>query len=242
MSLIEVRDLSISYDGKAVVSGLNFDVSRGDYLCIFGENGSGKSSLIKAILGLKSTASGHIHFEKGFSRKEIGYMPQKTDIQRDFPAGVFEVVLSGCQGSMGLKPFYGRKEKRKAAAAMEKLGITDIKNECYKNLSGGQQQRVLLARALCSADTLILLDEPTSALDPIATAEFYSIIARLNREEGTTVVMVSHDISGALDHSAHVLHLGGRESLFYGKTEDYIKTKIGSSFVGSSLSGGEQRC
>ncbi len=238
MSLIEVKDLSIDYDGKTVVSNLNFDVNRGDYLCIFGENGSGKSSLIKAILGLKSTASGHIHFEKGFSRREIGYMPQKTDIQRDFPASVFEVVLSGCQGSMGLRPFYGRREKSKAVFAMEKLGIADIKNECYRSLSGGQQQRVLLARALCSADTMILLDEPTTALDPIATAEFYGIIARLNRDEGITVIMVSHDIAGALDNSNLVLHLGGRESLFFGRTGDYIKTKIGASFVNSS--GGER--
>lgn len=240
MSLIEIRDLSIVYDGRTVVSGLNFDIERGDYLCIFGENGSGKSSLIKAILGLKSTASGHIHFEKGFSRREIGYMPQKTDIQRDFPAGVFEVVLSGCQGAMGLKPFYGRKEKLRAEAALLKLGISDIKNECYKNLSGGQQQRVLLARALCSADALILLDEPTTALDPVATAEFYEIISRLNREEGATVVMVSHDIAGALNYSGKVLHLGDKESLFFGSAADYAKTKIGASFAASGRSGGER--
>ncbi len=232
MSLIEIRDLSIVYDGKTVVSGLNFDVEKGDYLCVFGENGSGKSSLIKAILGLKSAASGHIHFEKGFSRREIGYMPQKTDIQRDFPASVAEVVLSGCQGSMGIKPFYGKTEKLKAASAMEKLGISAIKNECYKNLSGGQQQRVLLARALCSADKMILLDEPTTALDPIATAEFYSIIARLHRDEKITVVMVSHDVSAALEGSEHVLHIGGRETLFFGKTEDYVKTKIAAGFAG----------
>lgn len=237
MSLIEVRDLSIVYDGKTVVSGLNFNVEKGDYLCVFGENGSGKSSLIKAILGLKSTANGHIHFEKGFSRREIGYMPQKTDIQRDFPASVSEVVLSGCQGSMGIKPFYGKAEKQKAASAMEKLGISGIKTECYKNLSGGQQQRVLLARALCSADTMILLDEPTTALDPIATAEFYNIISRLNKAEGITVVMVSHDVSGALEGSKHVLHLGGRETLFFGKTEDYVKTKLAAGYLG-----GEIRC
>ncbi len=231
MRLIQVRDLSISYDGKAVVSGLNFDVNEGDFLCIFGENGSGKSSLVKAILGLKSTASGHIHFEKGFSRRDIGYMPQKTQVQRDFPASVREVVLSGCQGSMGLRPFYNRGEKSKAKAAMERLGITDIRNESYRSLSGGQQQRVLLARSLCGADRMILLDEPTTALDPIATGEFYRLISGLSRE-GVTVVMVSHDISGALRYSTSVLHLGDSEVLFYGKTADYVKTKVGESFLG----------
>lgn len=231
MSLIEVRDLSISYDGKTVISGVNFDVEKGDCLCIFGENGSGKSSLIKAVLGLKSAAGGHIHFEKGLSAKKIGYMPQKTEIQRDFPASVFEVVLSGCQGSMGLKPFYGKKEKLKAESAMERLGIGGIKNECYRSLSGGQQQRVLLARAICSTDKIILLDEPTTALDPIATAELYEIIGGLN-SQGITVVMVSHDIAGAIGCANKVLHLGSKESLFFGKTEDYISTKIGHSFVG----------
>lgn len=231
MKLIEVRDLSISYDGKTVVSGLSFDVSEGDFLCIFGENGSGKSSLVKAILGLKSTASGHIHFGKGFTRRDIGYMPQKTQIQRDFPASVGEVVLSGCQGSMGPRPFYGGTEKRKADAAMERLNIFDIKKESYRNLSGGQQQRVLLARALCGADRMILLDEPTTALDPIATSEFYRLISDLGRE-GVTVVMVSHDISGALRFSTAVLHLGSSEVMFYGRTADYVKTKIGESFLG----------
>ncbi len=232
MNLVEIRDLTIGYDGKPVVSGLNFDISAGDYLCVLGENGSGKSSLVKAILGLKSAYSGHIHFAPGFSRREIGYMPQKTEVQRDFPAGVFEVVLSGCQGAMGFKPFYGKAEKLRAASAMERLGIDGIRNECYRNLSGGQQQRVLLARALCSADKMILLDEPTTALDPLATAEFYRIIERLNRDDGVTVVMVSHDTAGALESSTKVLHLGGNESLFFGETAEYVKTRLGKKFLG----------
>lgn len=232
MTLLEIKDLSLGYDGKIVVSGLNFTVESGDFLCVLGENGSGKSTLVKAILGLKSAYSGHIHFAEGFSRREIGYMPQKTEVQRDFPAGVFEVVLSGCQGAMGLKPFYTRAEKRRAEAAVERLEIADIKNECYRNLSGGQQQRVLLARALCSADKLILLDEPTTALDPRATAEFYKIIGSLNRDEGVTVMMVSHDTAGALENSTKVLHLGGRESLFFGSTAEYVKTRIGRKFLG----------
>ncbi len=232
MSLIQVRDLSISYDGKTIVSGINFDIDQGDFMCVFGENGSGKSSLIKAILGLKSTASGHIHFAKDFSRRDIGYMPQKTQIQQDFPASVLEVVLSGCQGSMGFRPFYGKAEKAKAARAMERLGITDIKKECYRSLSGGQQQRVLLARALCGADKMILLDEPTTALDPIATTDFYRLIYELNKDSGITVVMVSHDISGSLKYSGTVLHIGGSEVMFYGKTADYVKTRIGASFLG----------
>ena len=232
MRLIQVRDLSISYDGKTVVSGLNFDINQGDFLCIFGENGSGKSSLIKAILGLKSTASGHIHFEKGFTFRDIGYMPQKTQVQRDFPAAVGEVVISGCQGAMGLRPFYGREEKRKADAAMERLGIIDLKRESYRDLSGGQQQRVLLARSLCGADKMILLDEPTTALDPLATGEFYRLISGLNKDEGITVVMVSHDISGALKYSNSVIHLGGSEVMFSGTAADYVKTKIAASFMG----------
>ena len=223
MSLLEIKDLSLGYDGKVVVSGLNFSVESGDYLCVLGENGSGKSTLVKAILGLKSAYSGHIHFAEGFSRREIGYMPQKTDVQRDFPAGVFEVVLSGCQGSMPHKLFYTRAEKNRALAAMERLDISHLKNECYRDLSGGQQQRVLLARALCSADKLILLDEPTTALDPHATAEFYKVLCSLNREEGVTVMMVSHDTAGALENSTQVLHVGGRESLFFGDTKDYAK-------------------
>lgn len=241
MTLIEVRDLSVSYDGKTVVGGLNFDVDEGDFLCIFGENGSGKSSLVKAVLGLKTTAGGHIHFGKDFSRRDIGYMPQKTQVQRDFPASVAEVVLSGCQGGMGLRPFYGRAEKAKADAAMSRLGISEIKKESYRSLSGGQQQRVLLARALCGADKMILLDEPTTALDPMATADFYRLISRLNREEGITVVMVSHDIYGALEYSTKVLHLGGSEALFYGKTADYVKTKIAAGFMGQNFAGGEEK-
>ena len=232
MRLIEIRDLSISYDGKTVVSGLNFDINDGDFICIFGENGSGKSSLIKAILGLKSTASGHIHFEKGFSFRDIGYMPQKTQVQRDFPASVGEVVISGCQGAMGLRPFYGREERLKADAAMERLGIIGLKKESYRNLSGGQQQRVLLARSLCGADKMILLDEPTTALDPIATGEFYRLISDLNRKEGITVVMVSHDISGSLKYSNSSIHLGGSEVMFCGSTADYVKSKVAASFIG----------
>ena len=229
MALISCENLSLAYEGKTIVSDINFKVSKGDYLCIAGENGSGKTTLMKALLGLKKPASGKIIFGDGLTKKDIGYLPQQTEIQRDFPASVKEIVLSGFVGKSGLRPFYSKKEKSSAEKNMEILGIKDFGKKCYRELSGGQQQRVLLARALCATEKLLLLDEPVAGLDPMATAEFYKIIASLNRE-GITIIMVSHDIQAAIDQASHILHLRHR-SLFFGPAKEYVHSQVGQEFL-----------
>ena len=198
--LIECKNLTAGYEGMPVVKDLSFNVSAGDYLCIVGENGSGKSTLMKTILGLRSALSGEIIFGDGLKQTEIGYLPQQTAAQKDFPATVREVVLSGCLGRKGLSPFYSKADKKLCDDNIELLGITGIARRSYRNLSGGQQQRVLLARALCATGKLLLLDEPVSGLDPMVTAEMYEIISRLNREQGITIIMISHDLQGALKY------------------------------------------
>lgn len=234
MSQISCKNISLAYDGNIIVSNLNFEVNKGDYLCIVGENGSGKSTLIKTLLGLKSPNSGNVSLGDGLIQKEIGYLPQQTNAQRDFPASVFEIVLSGCLNKHGLSPFYSVKEKKLALDNMEKLNILSLKKRCYRELSGGQQQRVLLARALCSTKKLLLLDEPTAGLDPLVTTELYKLISELNNS-GITVIMVSHDITSATNYSSHILHMS-HKPLFFGKTEDYIQSPIGKAFLGGDLS------
>ncbi len=230
MAQICCTNLSLAYEGVTVAQGIDFSVSAGDYLCIVGENGSGKSTLIRSILGLKSPASGTVSFGDGLTRREIGYLPQQDQIQRDFPASVREVVLSGCIGRSG-GLFYTKKHKELAAAHMEKLGIADIAHRCYRELPGGQQQRVRLARALCATGKLLLLDEPTAGLDPVVSAELYGLIGHLNRTEGITVVMVSHDTGIPLQCATHVLHLKHRQ-LFFGSREEYLASDVGRAFLG----------
>lgn len=220
MAQITVEDLSLGYDGKPVVDNLSFSISKGDYLCIVGENGSGKSTLIKALLKMNKPLGGSIVENDGFSQKNIGYLPQQTQIQRDFPASVSEIVLSGCLGRMGLRPFYTKKEKTLAFTNMKKLGIEALANRCYRELSGGQQQRVLLARALCATGEMLLLDEPVAGLDPKVTQEMYELIAKLNREDGITVVMVSHDIAAAVKYASHILHISAAHH-FFGTAVEY---------------------
>ncbi len=230
MAQIRVKNAALGYDGKNIVENLNFSVDKGDYLCIVGENGSGKSTLIKVLTGLKKPSSGEIITEEGFSLNEVGYLPQQTVIQKDFPATVGEIVLSGCISRCGIRPFYTRKEKALAEESMRKLDIIRLKDRCYRELSGGQQQRVLLARALCATKKMLLLDEPVAGLDPLVTAEMYELIEALNKEEGITVIMVSHDIASAVRYSSKILHLG-RQPLFFGKTEDYKNSHIGKFFM-----------
>ncbi len=237
MSLIEARNLSLGYDSQTIVENLNFTVSAGDYLCIVGENGSGKSTLMKTLLGLQEPTGGEIVTGDGLKRSEIGYLPQQTVVQRDFPASVREIVISGCQGRTGLKPFYGREEKRLAAESMEKMGITGIAGRCYRELSGGQQQRVLLARALCATRKVLLLDEPVSGLDPKVTAEMYDLIAGLNRE-GITIIMISHDIMAAVRFASHVLHVG--TNVFWGTKDEYVNSEIGRFFLKNQENTGHQ--
>lgn len=228
MALLSVQNLSLGYDSRIIVEGLHFSVEAGNYLCIVGENGSGKSTLMRTLLGLQDPLAGQILMSDGLTRNEIGYLPQQTLVQRDFPASVREIVLSGCQGRCGLRPFYNAEEKRLAAENMEKMGITALARRCYRELSGGQQQRVLLARALCATRKLLLLDEPVSGLDPKVTAELYGVIAELNRE-GITIIMISHDIAAAVQYASHVLHIGS--SVFFGSREEYLKSEAGRLFL-----------
>ena len=229
MALIKCDGVSLGYDGQVIVSDLHFEVNAGDYLCVVGENGSGKSTLIKTVLGLLPPVKGKIEVGDGLRHTEIGYLPQQTVVQRDFPASVWEVVLSGCINGMGRRPFYGDREKALAAAAMEKMGITELKKRCYRELSGGQQQRVLLARALCATKRMLLLDEPVAGLDPRVTAEMYDLIDRLNKEDGITVVMISHDIAAALKYASHILHIG--KTVFFGTRDEYVETDVGRFFA-----------
>ena len=231
MVLLKAQGLSLGYDSKEIVSGLEFVVSEGDYLCIVGENGAGKSTLMRTILDLQKPLKGEVVRSKELNADQIGYLPQQTSVQRDFPATVKEVVLSGCQGRSGLSPFYSKEDKELAKKNMERMGLTDLSKRCYRELSGGQQQRVLLARALCSTSRLLLLDEPVSGLDPKVTEEMYSLISDLNKE-GVTVIMISHDINAAVRYATHILHVGSK--WFYGTTEEYLESPLGKIFVNRS--------
>ncbi len=229
MALIECKNVSLGYERNLVATDINFRVEDGDFLCIVGENGSGKSTLVKAILGLKETYSGHLHLGDGLLKKQIGYLPQQTTAQKDFPASVYEVVISGClPAKKGV--FYSKALRRRAEENMEKLDILPLKNHCYRELSGGQQQRVLLARALCATEKLLLLDEPVTGLDPLVTAEFYSLITKINRSFGITVLMVSHDLSSCLSLATHILHMHGGGA-FFGTVEDYCNSELYRQFT-----------
>ena len=229
MAQLTCQDLCVGYDGKPVLQGLGFEVFAGDYLCIVGENGSGKSTLMKTILGLQQPIRGRILTGDGLRKNEIGYLPQQSQVQKDFPASVREIVLSGCQGRCGSRPFYNKEEKQLAADAMKKMQITQLAKRCYRELSGGQQQRVLLARALCATRRMLLLDEPVSGLDPKVTAEMYALIEKLNRKDGITVIMISHDIAAAVKYASHILHIG--DAVFFGTKAAYLQSPQGRLFA-----------
>ena len=231
MALITCSDLTLGYENIPVAQHLSFTVEEGDYLCIVGENGSGKSTLMKTLLGLKAPLSGSVAFGDGLRPTEIGYLPQQTPLQRDFPASVQEVVLSGCLGRCGWRPFYSRAEKALAAQNMDRLGITGLARRCYRELSGGQQQRVLLARALCATRKLLLLDEPAAGLDPKVTAGLYDLIAGLNRKDGITILMISHDMAAAARYASRILHLGEGQTLFFGTAAEYRTSPAGLLFA-----------
>ncbi len=224
MPQIVCRDVSLGYDGVSVCEHLNFTVNSGDYLCIVGDNGSGKSTLVKTILGLRSQLSGVIVRGEGMNVGEIGYLPQQSELKRDFPATVREVVLSGCSGSLGRSFFYGRRQKELAGHAMSTLNILHLADKPYSELSGGQLQRVLLARALCAAKKTILLDEPVSGLDPVSTAELYEVIKHLNSHK-MTVIMVTHDIDAAVKYSSKILHMG-ESPIFFESPEEYASSEF----------------
>lgn len=237
MAQLTCQKLCVGYDGRPVLQGLDFEAFAGDYLCIVGENGSGKSTLMKTILGLQTPISGSILTGDGLRKNEIGYLPQQTVVQKDFPAAVREIVLSGCQGRCGSRPFYSKEEKQLAAAAMDRMQLAQLAKRCYRELSGGQQQRVLLARALCATRKMLLLDEPVSGLDPKATAEMYALIEELNRNDGITVIMISHDITAAVQYASHLLHIG--DTVFFGTKAEYLRSPQGRLFAAEK--GGDEQ-
>lgn len=230
MAQITCKNLTLGYENRAIQENLNFSINAGDYLCIVGENGSGKSTLMKTLLHLQPPISGTIELGDGLHKNEIGYLPQQTLVQRDFPASVKEIVLSGCQGRCGWRPFYNKEDKEIARKAMGKMMIQDLQDRCYRELSGGQQQRVLLARALCAAKKILLLDEPVSGLDPKVTAEMYQLIEDLNKKDEITIIMISHDIEAAVRYATHILHIG--EHCFFGSKKQYLESSLGRHFTG----------
>ena len=230
--IFECKDVTLGYENKVVAKNLNFKIDQGDYLCVVGENGTGKSTLIKTLLGLIKHLNGEVIANvQGKNHKGVGYLPQQTQAQKDFPASVWEVVLSGVLNNDHRCPFYNKKDKAEAEKNMEKLNILDLKKRCYRELSGGQQQRVLLARALCATDSVLILDEPVTGLDPAASMEFYETIKDLNKKENVTIIMVSHDIKNALNYATHILHLE-QENDFFGTVEEYKKSNVSNMFLG----------
>ena len=227
--LIKCEHVDLGYENQDAVINVNMEVCPGDYLCIVGENGSGKSTLIKGLLGLLKPSGGKLTVAEELKTTGIGYLPQQTAAQKDFPASVREVVLSGCLSRRGRRPFYSKTEKDIASANMEKLGITQLANQCYRELSGGQQQRVLIARALCAPRELLILDEPITGLDPMAIQDFYSMIRKLNREDKVAIIMVSHDLRNAVEEANKILHLQ-KQVLFYGPAHDYMNSKAAGHF------------
>jgi len=226
--LIKGGNVSFGYDGHIVVKDLNFSIEAGDFLCVAGENGCGKTTLLKGLLRLINPMEGTLSFGDELKKTGTGYLSQEAIAKKDFPAGVFEIVLSGNIGKMKLRPFYTKAEKNTADANLQRLGVADIKNRCFRELSGGQQRRVLLARSLCAAENLLVLDEPFSGLDPLISAELYTLLKKINREDGMTIVMVTHDIEVA-KCANKVLHIQKRQ-LFFGSMEDYRKSETGKSF------------
>lgn len=230
--IFECKDVTLGYENKVVAKNLNFKIDQGDYLCVVGENGTGKSTLIKTLLGLIKPLNGEVIVNvQGKNHKGVGYLPQQTQAQKDFPASVWEVVLSGVLNNDHRCPFYNKKDKAEAEKNMEKLNILDLKKRCYRELSGGQQQRVLLARALCATDSVLILDEPVTGLDPAASMELYETIKDLNKKENVTIIMVSHDIKNALNYATHILHLE-QENDFFGTVEEYKKSNVSNMFLG----------
>jgi len=232
LKLLECEKIAASYDGTGVIENLSFSVGEGDYLCILGENGSGKSTLVKCLLGIKQLDGGKITMGEGLRQTDIGYLPQHIDLKKGFPATVYEVVISGCLGRRGLRPFYNSKEKALAKSAMERLGIADLAEKSCRELSGGQQQRMFLARAMCAAKKLILLDEPVTGLDPAATGEMYALINELNKKDGMTIIMVTHDIMRSLNYATHILCLCSSKESFFGTAEEYADSHLAAAMMG----------
>ncbi len=229
MAQLICKNLNIGYSEKIILENLNFEVNSGDYIAVIGENGAGKSTLIKTILGLQPRMGGIIMTGEGLKQSEIGYLPQQTLIQKDFPASVREIVISGCQGRCGIRPFYNKNEKQIANDAMEKMNVKLFSKRCYRELSGGQQQKVLLARALCATRKMLLLDEPVTGLDPKTTIEMYELIEKINRIDGISIIMISHDVEKVVKYASHILHMG--DSVFFGTKKEYLCTVQGRGLL-----------
>ena len=225
---IECKNLKLGYGTNVVAEGISFRVDKGDYLCIVGENGAGKSTLMKTILKLNKPLGGEIRYGGALGTGDIGFLPQQTPIQKDFPASVYEVVMSGNLSHLGRRFFYGKEDKKRTRTNMERMGIWDYRFRSYRELSGGQQQRVMLARALCATEKILLLDEPVSGLDPVVTADMYGLIEKLNKD-GITIIMISHDIQSAIHYASHILHIGKNVG-FFGTKEDYLDSEARKSF------------
>ena len=223
MKLIELKKLNIGYGNKVVCKDINFTIEQGQYVCVVGENGSGKSTLLKTILGLNKAVSGKIDFNEEMC-KGIGYLPQQTEIQRDFPATVVEVIMSGFLGKMGFRPFYNKAEKEKANVIAKTLDIEELLKKSFKELSGGQQQRVLLARALCATDNILVMDEPVNALDAKSIKKFYQMIKKLNKENGLTIIMVSHNLDSVIGAASHIIYLKDKME-FAGTKEEFLSSE-----------------
>ncbi|MDR2191477.1 MAG: metal ABC transporter ATP-binding protein [Endomicrobium sp.] len=228
--LIKCKNVSFEYDGNVVLENINFEICEGDYLCIAGSNGSGKSTLIKGLLKLKKPFKGEIAFSDGLSLRDISYLAQKTDAQKDFPASVWEAVSCGALNKKGFNFFFSKTDKQNIENALKRLDVFDLKSKCFRELSGGQQQRVLIARAICSLKKLLILDELSSGLDPNALNNSYSLLKKLNKENGITIVAVSHDVKNCAKAADKILHLANKQ-LFFGNAQEYLKSDIGKSWT-----------
>lgn len=241
MAQLRCENISVGYEDGIVVSDVSFELNRGDYVCIVGENGAGKSSLLKGILGLARIQGGKLEYGDGMSRADVGYLPQQKDYQKNFPATVKEVVMSGFLNKMGLRPYYNRAEKTKAMEILSDFGMADYVRASFGSLSGGQKQRVLLARAMCATDKLLLLDEPTTGLDPVATEELYELLKRLNREKKTTILMVSHDLNKAVSDAGLILHVNKRSGCgYFGPADKYLDSEAARHFLGLDYKNSEE--
>lgn len=241
MAQLRCENISVGYEDGIVVSDVGFELNRGDYVCIVGENGAGKSSLLKGILGLAKIQGGKLEYGDGMSRADVGYLPQQKDYQKNFPATVKEVVMSGFLNKMGLRPYYNRAEKAKAMEILSDFGMADYVRASFGSLSGGQKQRVLLARAMCATDKLLLLDEPTTGLDPVATEELYELLKRLNREKKTTILMVSHDLNKAVSDAGLILHVNKRSGCgYFGPADKYLDSEAARHFLGLDYKNSEE--
>lgn len=241
MAQLRCENISVGYEDGIVVSDVSFELNRGDYVCIVGENGAGKSSLLKGILGLAKIQGGKLEYGDGMSRADVGYLPQQKDYQKNFPATVKEVVMSGFLNKMGLRPYYNRAEKVRAMEILSDFGMADYVRASFGSLSGGQKQRVLLARAMCATDKLLLLDEPTTGLDPVATEELYELLKRLNREKKTTILMVSHDLNKAVSNAGLILHVNKRSGCgYFGPADKYLDSEAARHFLGLDYKNSEE--